>query len=863
MKLAHLLITSLLSSVSAAEFGTVNTENVIKDPTPVHLDAKESMAKIEVPSKFKLDLVAAEPMVEEPVCMAWGPDGELYVAEMLTYMLDANARDEKTPKSRVIKLVDTNGDGKMDKRTVYLDQLTLPRAILVVDKKVIIGEPPNLWLCEDTDGDGIADKKDLLLDNFGKKEQNVEHMINGLQWTLDNWIYNGKSSIRYRYKDGKLIAGNVPFRGQWGHTTNNRGERFNTTNTVPVISDIVKTHYLQESEFARKHPHIYSSVRQDENYQDVFPMTGTLDTQGGRGINRDKEGTLRQFTAVCGQAFFRGDRLGKELENTYWACEPVGRLIRGSKVEYKNGYNYISNLFEDAEFIASRDPLFRPVNAYTAPDGTLWFADMYRGIIQQGNWTREGSYLRKEIERRGFEKFVGKGRIYRLTNKDIKPGPLPKFSTASTEELIAALGHPNGWWRDEAQKLLILRNKEESVELLKKNLETSDNEWSRVHSLWALEGLGAWNKDLALKMVQDPSEEVVLSALRASDALIDDSDSAFIEELTKESPTDTIAITAQKLMSLSLYQQGNASRKGMTQRVLATLGKNHGSEVVAKSVLITLNSTEALSLLKEISGDAKFTKQEHFLPQYLSLYIVSNAQAKQVEEYLELIAVADKTFGKSLLKGLTVGNSYVGPKMRPIPLPLIKLKKQPKALAEIKAAKYSSVELSPLHGCLTWPGEAKFANSVSLRPLNKKEMELFAQGQSIYTSLCIGCHGGDAKGIAIPGGEMTMAPPLAGSARVNDKSARPFVEILLKGLTGPIDGKNYPGPMAAMGNNDDQWIAAISTYVRRSFGNTAEPVTIAETAKIRGWSKKREKPYTIEELTLSKIKKVKTKKKKK
>ncbi|MCH2209265.1 MAG: c-type cytochrome [Lentisphaerales bacterium] len=854
MKVSYLLITSLFSlvNISLAELGTVNRDNIVKDPIPVHLEAKESMSQIEIPSGFELQLVASEPMVEEPVCMAWGPDGELYVAEMLTYMLDVDASREKEPLSRVVKLVDTDGDGKMDKRTVFLDKVVMPRAILVLDKKVVIGEPPNLWICEDTTGDGVADKKELLLDNFGKRSQNVEHCINGMQWTLDNWIYSSKTTSRFRYKDGKLIEGRVPFRGQWGHTTNNRGERFNTTNTVPVISDIVKSHYLQGSEFARKHSHIYSSVRQSKKYQTVYPVCGTVDTQGGRGINRQEEATLRVFTAVCGQTFFRGDRLGEELKDTYWACEPVGRLIRASKVEYKNGYNYVENIFEkeEVEFIASRDPLFRPVNAYTGPDGTLWFIDMYRGIIQQGNWTREGSYLRKEILRRGFEKFVGKGRIYRLVKKDVQPGKLPKLSSASTEELIAALGHPNGWWRDEAQKLLILRNKENTVALLEKNLNNK-NEWARVHTIWTLEGLDAWSQNLALKMIKDPSEEVRLSTLRASDSLIEKSPAPFVEQLTKAADGDTIALTSQKLMTISLLK----TRGNRVKQVLNALGVNHGKEVIAKSALIALNTSEAVILLKKLSQDKKFANVNHPLPQYLSLAIFTNAKAEEVEECMQLMASSEKPFAELLIKGLNIGNSYVGQKMRPVPLKMVKLTKKPASLPQILAKDFTEDELSSLKGCLTWPGDSKYSSGVNLRALNKKELALFEQGQNIYNSVCMGCHGADAKGVQIPGQKTTMAPPLVDSARVTDRNARPFASILLKGLTGPIDGKTYPGPMAAMGNNDDQWIAAIMTYVRRSFGNSAEPVNAAEVKKVRGWLKKRSEPFTIGELNVTPKKK--------
>ena len=396
------------------------------DPLSTTFSPEDSLSKIRVPNGFKLELVASEPMIEEPVCMAWGPNGELYVAEMRSYMQDIDMSGELEPVSRVVKLVDLDGDGRMDQATTYLDNLVLPRAILTLDNKVLIGEPPHLWLCEDTNGDGKADKKVSIYENFSKRESgNVEHKINGLQWTMDNWIYNTKSSSIFRYRDQTIEERKVVFSGQWGQTVNDRGESIATKNSEPGLATIFPGKYLGDLSISNKYRHLFERVKLGQGYGTTWPIQGTSDLQGGRGLARSDDGSLQRFTGACGQTVFRGDRLGDEMKGTYWVCEPVGRMIRCSDVEYEEGMITLRNRLEKQklEFIASTDPNFRPVNAYTGPDGTLYFIDMYRGIIQHGNWTREGSYLREEILRRGLEKNVGKGRIYRLVREDIEPGP--------------------------------------------------------------------------------------------------------------------------------------------------------------------------------------------------------------------------------------------------------------------------------------------------------------------------------------------------------------------------------------------------------------------------------------------------------
>jgi hypothetical protein len=487
------------------------------DPLSTTFSPEDSLSKIRVPNGFKLELVAAEPMIEEPVCMAWGPNGELYVAEMRSYMQDIDMSGELDSVSRVVKLVDLDGDGRMDQATTYLDNLVLPRAILTLDNKVLIGEPPHLWLCEDTNGDGKADKKVSIYENFSKRESgNVEHKINGLQWTMDNWIYNTKSSSIFRYRDQTIEERKVVFSGQWGQTVNDRGESIATKNSEPGLATIFPGKYLGDLSISNKYRHLFERVKLGQGYGTTWPIQGTSDLQGGRGLARSEDGSLQRFTGACGQTVFRGDRLGDEMKGTYWVCEPVGRMIRCSDVEYEEGMITLRNRLEKQklEFIASTDPNFRPVNAYTGPDGTLYFIDMYRGIIQHGNWTREGSYLREEILRRGLEKNVGKGRIYRLVREDIEPGPLPRFGKSDAKELVEALGHPNGWWRDEAQKLLVLRKETNAIPLLKNLVKQAENGLARAHALWTLDGMGEWDESLVVNAIKDKNMEVRLAALR-------------------------------------------------------------------------------------------------------------------------------------------------------------------------------------------------------------------------------------------------------------------------------------------------------------------------------------------------------------
>ncbi|NOX98821.1 MAG: hypothetical protein GXP30_03665, partial [Verrucomicrobia bacterium] len=461
------LSTLLLTSLNAADTkpSTEKQDFSPQPPTP-YLSPSESMKLFELPKGYSLELVLSDPQIEEPVVCVFDGNGRMFVAEMRTYMqdIDGSTKFEKT--SRVSMHIDTNGDGKMDKHSVFIDNLLLPRILLPLDDRLIVGETNtlDLYSYRDTNGDGVADEKKLIYKG-GERGGNLEHQPSGLIWSMDNWLYTTYNAYRLRLTpDGKMIKERTAANGgQWGLTQDNHGKPW----YVNAGGEIGPINFQQ--------PIVYGAFNVPDqfppDYREVYPLVlkprQMPDVQGGALRFRPDNKLLNHFTATCGAEVYRGDRLPKDLQGDLLFSEPVGRLIRRSKITVKDGVTHLLNAYYKGEFIRSTDANFRAVNMCTAPDGTLYIVDMYRGIIQEGNWVKEGSYLRKVVQQYQLDKNFGRGRIYRLVHKDFKRGPQPNMLDESSAELVKHLEHPNGWWRDTAQKLLILKRDASIVPALK------------------------------------------------------------------------------------------------------------------------------------------------------------------------------------------------------------------------------------------------------------------------------------------------------------------------------------------------------------------------------------------------------------
>lgn len=149
----------------------------------------EALATFSMPSGYRLELVASEPLIQDPVAIDWDGSGRLWAIELPGYMRDMMSTGEYDATGRIVVLEDKNDDGSMDTRTVFADGLIQPRALKVLDRGALVGEPPNVWLLKDSDRDLRVDGKELVATGYGRRETNVEVNANGLYWALDNRIY--------------------------------------------------------------------------------------------------------------------------------------------------------------------------------------------------------------------------------------------------------------------------------------------------------------------------------------------------------------------------------------------------------------------------------------------------------------------------------------------------------------------------------------------------------------------------------------------------------------------------------------------------------------------------------------------------
>ena len=515
-RIAALLITA--SAVSA--YGFQNAKpwppglQPVSEDSPV-LSPEAEMQTFFMPPGYHVELVASEPMIEEPILIDWDPDGRLWVVEQRGYMQDLTATNEKAPLGRVSVLEDTDGDGKMDKKTVFMDGLIQPRALKVLDYGVLIGEPPNLWLAHDTNGDLRSDSKELVVDTYGTDLANVEHNANSLTWALDNWMYTSEHNGYLRLKDGKFDYQPTLARGQWGASQDDAGRIYRNTNEQALFVDLLPARYFMRNPNLLRTRGSYESL-QNPDINIVWPVRPTPGVNRGYqdGVLRP-DGRLTRFTSVCSPTVYRGDRLPAELYGNVFLAEPAANLVSRLIVEDDGTTLRSKKAYDGAEFLASTDERFRPVYLSNAPDGTLYIVDAYHGIIQHKGFITE--YLRDQILSRKLDQPSGHGRIYRVVHDTTKRDTPPALSKATPAQLVDVLAHPNGWRRDTAQRLLVERGGRSVVPALKDRAESAPDWRTRLHALWTLDGIDAIEPSTVAKALDDQSRDVRVSALQLSE----------------------------------------------------------------------------------------------------------------------------------------------------------------------------------------------------------------------------------------------------------------------------------------------------------------------------------------------------------
>ena len=350
--------------------------------------------------------------------------------------------------------------------------------------------------------------------------------------------------------------------------------------------------------------------RLSEGFVEPWPIVGTPDVQGGPRRLRE-DGTLNHFTGVAGQEIYRGHKLPSNLYGDLFIPEPVGRLVRRAKVKNENGKKVLYNAYDEAEFMASTDLNFRPLQAKTGPDGALYIVDMYRGIIQESNWTKEGSVLRPVILRKGLDKNIGKGRIYRIVHEDIALDKKPDLLGKEASELISYLGHRNGWYRNTAQKLIVLKGDQSVIPELQAiardnssifdGVIDSDKDLGleRVTALWTLEGLDDIDKTLITEKFKDDDYRVRLTAIRLSEKFLKAGDTDIIEELENLMSDPKVDVVNQLALSLRFSKDKKATE--LLNEMNAKYGEH---EIISHGIAESLKKDDSKleQLKKRIAG---------------------------------------------------------------------------------------------------------------------------------------------------------------------------------------------------------------------------------------------------------------------
>lgn len=515
------------------------------------LTAAQSLSHFKTEEGFSVQLVAAEPQVIVPVAMIFDEKGRLWVAEMTGYMPDTSGTGESAANGKIVILEDTTGDGAIDKRTVFLDSLILPRALCFIENGLLVAEPPRLWFVE-INGDKPG--KRTLVDSMYTEGGNVEHQPNGLLRAMDNWIYNAKSNKRYRKEGNRWLKEDTHFRGQWGITQDNFGRLFYNNNSENLLGDYFSPGLGAANQNQRNVEGFDENIVPDNR---VYPARPTPGVNRGymKGVLDDSL-RLVNFTAACGPLIYRGGLYGEAFEGNAFVAEPSANLIKRNILKDSSYEVQGKQAYQGREFLASTDERFRPVNLHLGPDGAMYILDMYRGIIQHKTYLTP--YLKNEIGSRDLTQPLNCGRIYRVLPAGAKTTPFKL--TADPVQLVGALDHLNGWVRDKAQQMLVDGQYQQAVPLLRKRLSNAGEPIGLIHALWTLEGLHALTIADLKFLVMQPNGYIRTQALSVLPSIINAGNEAAAFDLldklvsdSRQAPTIAFVLPAIKNKAAARY----------------------------------------------------------------------------------------------------------------------------------------------------------------------------------------------------------------------------------------------------------------------------------------------------------------------
>ncbi|MFG0285824.1 MAG: c-type cytochrome [Phycisphaerales bacterium JB039] len=800
------------------------------------LSPAEALASFRIADGLRIELVAAEPLIEDPIAIAFDADGRLWALEMRSYMPNVEGEHELMPTSRIVRLEDHDGDGQMDEAITFLDGLVLARAIAPVHGGLLVLAPPELQFWRDTDGDGRADRKVVLQDGFAGLE-NPEHAPNGLLYGLDNWIHFTQHTEQIRFDGERIVeTARTPGHGQWGITQDTAGRLYYTPNSEALRGDRLPKIYAARNGAQSGRPWAYQRIVRDTETWPIRPTPGVNRGYLDGVLREDKR--LWHLTAACAPVIYEAGTLPGEYRGDAFICEPAGNLVKRLALEegedrQVNG----SNAYDGVDWWTSTDERFRPVNTCVGPDGALYVADMYRGVIQHRTYVTD--YLKEQIRSRNLETPLGLGRIWRVVPEEGALRRPERLSSASDERLVELLADSDLWWRITAQRLLIERAATGVEALLRSIAGAHEQDEARLHALWTLDGLGLTTPADARAAMEDPWWAVRAAGCRIAERWIDDS--AMRAALVDLAADDVLDVRAQAAMSIGMCRSDAA-----LDDLLAHFQMAGADGYVRAAILSGLRGRE-LALARRIwEQSAQLSSAEGAMLGALFDCALQSGSAQEATALAELIGqVAAQRPDVA-----RIGLDRLGAALRvgQAQARVMELTREPAGWSELVADSGLGERATACVRLLSWPGKPVEGPLGRVRALTEAERALFERGSQLYT-YCSQCHGMEGEG------QEGRYPALAGSL-----VAQGPPEILARMMIHGVEGRWRIGdevftegmvPAQVPMDAEDESIAAILTYVRRSWGNLAEPVAPDLIAHERARWAGRERPWTQTELEIT------------
>jgi putative membrane-bound dehydrogenase-like protein len=641
------LLRPLLTSLAAPSEPEVDAKDMPRVPPT---EPGHALETFQIKPGFRIELVASEPLVMDPIALSFDEQGRLYVVEMRDY---SERRDEHLGRIRLLE--DTDGDGRFDKSTVFADNLAWPTAILCYDGGVFVGATPDIFYLKDTNSDGVADIREVAFTGFGAgvARLNVQQLFNSFSWGPDNRIYgadggNGGSitspkrpndpPLQLRNRDYSFDPRTREMRaesggGQYGMSFDDRGHRFVCSNSSHIRAVMYDERYAGRNRFFTLPPSS-ADIAVDGPAAEVYRISPdepwrVLRTRWRVAglVPGPIEGGGRPsgyFTGATGITIYRGNAWPDEYRGDAFTADCGSNLVHRKKV-YPDGIGLKAErpaTEKTVEFLASRDNWFRPVQMANAPDGTLYVIDMYREVIEHP-WSLPQS-LKKHLD---LNSGNDRGRIYRIVPDGFKQPALPRLGLASMGELVATLEHPNGWHQDTASRLLYERQDAAAVPQLHQLLAHSKSSSARVRALYALTTLHGLNDRDLFAALKDQEAVVREHALRLAEDFWSSQvpPPAWIERLETMTNDPDPQVRYQLALSLVAFDLPNRAS------ILESLIQRDPADSWMQMAVLNSTQEDAIGLFLRLIRDRAFATMrvaEPFLRQLATIIGARNQRSE-------------------------------------------------------------------------------------------------------------------------------------------------------------------------------------------------------------------------------------------